>query len=223
MFYGAFNLDKPLSKLHKLYLKKFSEIRHVKRHVKSLPPDPILGMVNLDYGIEGEYFISSVLKEVEPWTPQTNQYYTEEFKQKVLILIYLQKTHMSGLDINVFFHIIKYLAVDQLDFNLSRNIDYLSFTGDEESGVVDQNYPNYSPHTQPGLYCQWIPNDEGTTIEWDQGEKFYYYHKWIEYIVSHFIIPWGYKLNGKVSFYGEDNFDRGIIEIVNNNISWIYN
>jgi len=28
---------------------------------------------------------------------------------------------------------------------------------------------------QPGLWCQWIPSDDGTAIEWDGGEKFYEY------------------------------------------------
>src|SRR4051812_17179568 len=36
--------------------------------------------------------------------------------------------------------------------------------------VADYNSP---PSGQPGLWCQWIPNEAGTAIEWDGGEKFY--------------------------------------------------
>ncbi len=35
------------------------------------------------------------------------------------------------------------------------------FVGDENFGVVDGNRP---PATQPSLYCQWIPSDDGCEI-----------------------------------------------------------
>lgn len=69
---------------------------------------------------------------------------------------------------------------------------------------------------QPGLWCQWIPNEEGTRILWDDGEKFYEYTEWIEYLLAHFLIPWGYTLNGQVYWEGEESLDQGLIEIVNN-------
>ncbi|CAM6003868.1 unnamed protein product [Sphagnum balticum] len=47
---------------------------------------------------------------------------------------------------------------------------------DEES-VVDYNRP---PSTQPGLWCQWRPSDDGMHIQWDGGEKFYNYVEWIK-------------------------------------------
>lgn len=69
---------------------------------------------------------------------------------------------------------------------------------------------------QPGLWCQWVPNDEGTAIVWDEGEKFYSYVEWIEYLIAHFLAPWGYKLNGEVRWVGEDSSDRGIILVADN-------
>lgn len=69
---------------------------------------------------------------------------------------------------------------------------------------------------QPGLWCQWVPNEDGTAIVWDEGEKFYEYVAWIEYLINHFLAPWGYKLNGEVRWVGEDSSDRGIILVVDN-------
>jgi hypothetical protein len=41
---------------------------------------------------------------------------------------------------------------------------------DDEADVTDYSHP---PAGQPGLWCQWVPTDDGTGIEWDGGEKFY--------------------------------------------------
>ena len=84
---------------------------------------------------------------------------------------------------------------------------------DSDDSVVDYNRP---PCTQPSLWCQWIPNDEGTAIEWDGGEKFYDYIPWIEYLIENILAPRGYVLNGDVSWNGEESSDFGIIRIENN-------
>ena len=73
-----------------------------------------------------------------------------------------------------------------------------------------------SPSTQPSLWCQWVPTEDGTGIEWDGGEKFYEYTKWLTYIVDNFLRPWGYVLNGRVSFQGEQDDDRGEVVVVDN-------
>lgn len=78
---------------------------------------------------------------------------------------------------------------------------------------------NAAPKGQPGLWCQWVPNADGTEIEWDGGEKFYSYVEWIEYLLDNFLKPWGYKLNGTVDWNGEDDDDRGRIVIVDNDVS----
>lgn len=75
---------------------------------------------------------------------------------------------------------------------------------------------NESPSGQPGLWCQWTPNNDGTVIEWDGGEKFYDYIEWIQYIIQHFLTPWGHVLNGTVEWSGEESGDLGRIEITNN-------
>ena len=79
--------------------------------------------------------------------------------------------------------------------------------------IVDYNKP---PRTQPGLWCQWIPNVDGTAIFWDGGEKFYEYIPWIKYLIEKILAPRGYTLNGVVDWVGENRNDQGRIKIVNN-------
>ncbi len=89
------------------------------------------------------------------------------------------------------------------------------FVGNEENhgqghdkSVRDGNKP---PVGQPGLWCQWTPTEDGTAIEWDEGEKFYDYVAWIEYILENFLKPWGLGLAGSVEWEGEEFGDRGSI------------
>jgi len=77
---------------------------------------------------------------------------------------------------------------------------------------------NYPPKGQPGLWCQWVPNDGGTAIEWDGGEKFYDYVPWLNYLIEHFLKPWGYVLNGEVGWQGEESGDVGKIIVKNNDV-----
>jgi hypothetical protein len=70
----------------------------------------------------------------------------------------------------------------------------------------------------PGYYCQWVPNKKGTAIEWDGNEKFYDYEKWIVYLIQKFLAPWGYKLNGRMMWQGEQVGDVGVITIIDNRV-----
>jgi hypothetical protein len=81
------------------------------------------------------------------------------------------------------------------------------------SDIVDHNR---EPESQPGLWCQWVPKESNDAIVWDGGEKFYEYVAWLEYIIEHFLKPWGYVLNGSVEWQGESFDDRGLI-VVNDN------
>lgn len=87
---------------------------------------------------------------------------------------------------------------------------------DRDSSVLDYNNP---PIGQPGLWCQWRVSEDGSKICWDGGEKFYRYVEWIEYLINHFLSPWGYTLNGEVEYQGEESDDFGKIVIVNNLVS----
>ena len=78
---------------------------------------------------------------------------------------------------------------------------------------------NRSSGGQPGLWCQWTPNEGGTSIVWDEGEKFYDYTEWLAYLIDNFLEPWGYKLNGVVEWSGEEDGDIGRIHVKDNMIS----
>ena len=86
---------------------------------------------------------------------------------------------------------------------------------DHEKSILNCNR---EPSTQPGLRCQWIPTDDGLHIEWNGGEKFYNYIKWLEYIIEKILGPRGYTLNGVVSWQGEEVSDSGQIRVENNKI-----
>lgn len=91
------------------------------------------------------------------------------------------------------------------------------FMGQErDCSIVDYNCP---PSTQPSLWCQWIPNEDGTQIEWDGNEKFYSYVEWLEYIIEHFLKPWGISLTGAMKWFGEDRDDIGVIIVDNNKVT----
>ena len=93
-----------------------------------------------------------------------------------------------------------YVGSDGIDFGQERTED-----------IIDYNSP---PSTQPGLWCQWTCY--GSILEWDGGEKFYEYDKWLQYLLTSFFIPWGYTLNGTIDWSGEENGDLGRLEVVNN-------
>lgn len=89
------------------------------------------------------------------------------------------------------------------------------FGQDEDSSVLAPNRP---PTGQPGLWCKWIPTEDGSSIEWDGNEKFYDYIEWIQYLITHFTKPWGYTVNGSVEWGGEERGDTGIITVTDNTV-----
>jgi len=88
----------------------------------------------------------------------------------------------------------------------------------EEMKSRGLDYGHREPGQQPGLWCQWAPNADGTAIVWDEGEKFYRYVEWLRYLVENFLAPWGYKISGEVGWQGEDGDDRGVIYAKDNQI-----
>lgn len=84
-----------------------------------------------------------------------------------------------------------------------------------DPSVKDYNEP---PTGQPGLWCDWHPTADGTAIVWNGAEKFYHYVEWLQYLITHFLAPWGYKLNGEVEWQGESDGDVGTIRVTNNTV-----
>lgn len=93
------------------------------------------------------------------------------------------------------------------------------YVGDE-SVTRDGNTP---PVGQPGLNCQWVPTEDGRAIIWDNGEKFYNYAEWLEYLVEHFLKPWGYTLHGEVAWQGDDSDDQGVIYADGHRVEAVHN
>lgn len=87
------------------------------------------------------------------------------------------------------------------------------FGQDRDVSVVDYNTP---PAGQPGLWCHWVPTTDRMGIKWDESEKFYEYKEWLQYIVQHFLKPWGYTCSGSVTWQGEDESDKGILVVTDN-------
>lgn len=87
------------------------------------------------------------------------------------------------------------------------------FGQEHDHSVTNNNSP---PASQPGLWCQWTPSEDGSAIQWDGGEKFYNYIEWLQYLIENFISRWGYKLNGEVCWNGEDDVDSGILSVKDN-------
>lgn len=89
------------------------------------------------------------------------------------------------------------------------------YVGDSDNGIIDGNM---EPSTQPGLWCKWVPTEDGDGIEWSGAEKFYEYIPWLKYIIKNFLQPWGLVLSGEVTWEGEDNKDMGKIVVVDNEV-----
>lgn len=96
----------------------------------------------------------------------------------------------------------------------------LDFMGQEhDESIIDYNS---SPGSQPGLWCDWVVSVDGTELEWDYTQRFYYYEEWLDYLIKNFFAPNGYILNGIVSFQGEDDCDFGNIVVIDNNVEVEY-
>lgn len=90
-----------------------------------------------------------------------------------------------------------------------------NFGQDEDFSIIDYNA--FDLRVQPGLWCQWIINDDDE-LEWDGNEKFYNYVEWLEYMIKHFFAPLGYVLSGEIEFQGEEMDDRGEIIVEDNKV-----
>lgn len=102
---------------------------------------------------------------------------------------------------------------------LGKNGEYFAYDDGNFGQKDDESVINFNEHpdSQPGLWCRWIISDDLQHLEWDGGEKFYEYDKWLEYLINNFIKPSGYTLNGSVDWQGENIDDKGTL-IVNNNV-----
>jgi hypothetical protein len=114
-------------------------------------------------------------------------------------------------------------------------VDAGGFAGqDRGEDIHDYNSP---PAGQPGLWCHWVPTDDGSGIEWDGGAKFYHAEAWMQYVIDHFLRPaatastnvidggqfsdftFDHVLNGAIDAQGEVSDDRWRL-VVKDNVVW---
>lgn len=144
--------------------------------------------------------------------------YTTEFKGKFKIMF---NGKAKALDKETKEYLKKFNETRRMKRKFPKNeygidgeffVDGSGFMGQgEDKSVVDHNSP---PQTQPGLWCQWTPSKDGKYLQWDEGEKFYSYFEWLEYILKNFLAPKGYYLEGVVHWVGEDEEDIGTIQAI---------
>jgi hypothetical protein len=97
------------------------------------------------------------------------------------------------------------------------------FVGSQEENGEDYDHPSViedsePPQGQPWLWCHWAPTADGQALAWNGREKFYYDTEWLEYLIAHFLKPWGYILTGAVHWQGQDPSDRGTLYVANNQV-----
>ena len=116
---------------------------------------------------------------------------------------------------------------------------YVKGAGDfgqgDDDDILDHNRPDSD---QPGLWCQWAPEDDGAGLEWDGGEKFYNSAEWMKYIVQNLLAPearayvdahlseddrlaqftCNHVVNGEILAQGEDPDDRWALIVTDNRV-----
>ena len=85
----------------------------------------------------------------------------------------------------------------------------------KDDSILERDGP---PTLVPSYYCSWRPSDDGMSLSWDETEKFNHYVEWLQFLIDNFFKPWGYVLNGKVDWRGEEFFDTGKIIVTQNAI-----
>jgi len=188
-FDGYFKLSRQLTETEKEYIQKFNDIRHMRRDV-----DKLHKVYNGKYG--------------NPFAKTREEVYGREGEY--------------------------FVGGDGIKWNSGEEIRR------QDETILDYNAPPCTPvqsnnswkvywnlrqnmiatgQAVPGLWCQWTVDKAGTRLEWDGGEKFYYYSEWLKYLITHFFDKWGVKLTGIVYWQGEDREDSGKLEITNNILS----
>lgn len=74
--------------------------------------------------------------------------------------------------------------------------------------IRDLNEP---PAGQPNLWCEWVPNENGTAIVWNGVEKFYDPEEWMSYLINHFLKSGAYA-SKHLAFLQANHTLNGIIE-----------
>lgn len=92
----------------------------------------------------------------------------------------------------------------------------------------ERHEDGYQPNGKPSIWLQWeIVNEWGYTtynkssdeklyLQWDEGEKFYKFVEWLEYLIKYVFKVWDVEISGKVEWRGEEWDDMGTIIVQDN-------
>jgi len=87
----------------------------------------------------------------------------------------------------------------------------------------------------PGIWCQWIPNEDGTALEWDGNEKFYNSAEWMAHLIETYLRPgataaafvgstayagftFDHSCNGEIYAQGEEEDDMWALFVRDNEV-----
>lgn len=84
---------------------------------------------------------------------------------------------------------------------------------DRDESILNYNMP---PSTQPGLWCDFCPNEDGSALIWNGDEKTSNGLEWITYLVTKYLAPRGYLVNGRLDANGEEYGDFWAIVVKDN-------
>jgi hypothetical protein len=208
-FYGSFKLSRKVTKKEKNYINLFSSTRRMKRDVNKL-----MELYKGKHGLPHFTILNDEQKELVKKLEDTGLKVSCKNKKDTRT-----PSQIYGNDG-------EYFAMDDKQSGQTRDnsiIDYNQPAGQLTDRNLDFNYmwnenqKKIAAGTcQPGLWCQWVISDDSKELEWNGGEKFYYYIEWLQYMINHFFQPWNIKLNGEVTWEGEDSSDMGKIILKDN-------
>lgn len=152
-----------------LFLKKFSEMKHVKRH-------------------NGPYFVEDLIIET---LNESNEAVSQELELKEVKTSKKRKKAEQELESNTKLKAkgkgknkeIEKEIKKPIDNKYSLHMEMRRYPTDG-SDVIDHNRPHDG---KPGLWCRWTVNDEGSAIIWNGHEDFYNAADWLAYLINHFI------------------------------------
>ena len=202
-FEGSFKLSRRLEAKEANFIKKFNETRRLGRNVDILM-ERFKGKDGLPFIFRPSDQLGDDMKSLET-----------EFNMSVESGTTRTPEEIYGKEGEYYVGNDDRFAV--IDYNTPPNQTGIYGSGRDFDDVWNERKAIInSGKCQPGLWCGWTINYEGTEVIWDGSEKFYEYINWIKYMITHFFEPWGIKLNGEMDWFGEDSSDTGKIIIKNN-------
>jgi hypothetical protein len=202
-FRGTFTLNKALIGEHQRYLQRFAEIHHELLRVELLHPypDPLREQVGLPPGPYGIYFVGII----DPFSVGDDllraefadvRNYQQERVEAAQALVAPEESLWTYLR--------KQLGLENSPFEADGEKEQMLWKLWKEQKWVTKLLPD--------IWCHWRPTTDGKRIEAEKTDKFPFYCEWLQFLLDHFLIPWGYELSGQVE-YSTDIGQRGYLLI----------